>query len=121
MNRGPLRRIVGLIAAYAVALNMLLPAFNSIAASPSGDFAVICASAGGGASSPLHAPDKPLPCPACATCTMAGCAGGAVDTRVESQFSPVATEIPSVSPRRETADWRLTLGGIRLARAPPRA
>jgi hypothetical protein len=121
MNRGLLRRIVGLIAAYAVALNMLLPAFNSLAASPSTDPAVICASAAGGASSPLHAPGKPLPCPACATCTMAGCAGGAVGTKVASLLSPAATKIASVSPRRETADWRLTLGGIRLARAPPRA
>ncbi len=121
MNRGLLRRIVGLIAAYAVALNVLLPAFNSFAESPSGDPAVICASGAGGDASPLHAPGKPLPCPACAACTMAGCAAGAVDTRVESQLSPVAAEVPSVTPRRETADWRLTLGGIRLARAPPRA
>lgn len=82
MDRRLDRRLVGLAAAYAVALNMLLPVLTLIllpGASSALGPAVICSGAARAESASDHgAPEKPGPlCPCPGPCAMAGCAATA--------------------------------------------
>jgi hypothetical protein len=73
MDRRLDRRLVALAAAYAVALNALLPALTGIFPSASIAAVVICSA--GGSASDSGAPEKPQPlCPGGTACAMSGCA-----------------------------------------------
>jgi hypothetical protein len=123
MDRRLDRRLVALAAAYAVALNMLLPVLTLMllpAASGTLGAAVICSAAAGSASQG-GAPEKPRPpCPCPGACAMSGCAatilppaGGKIAPAAWSTRGPVAL-------RRDGGDTQiLRLGGRNLARGPP--
>jgi len=126
MNRGLARQVVGLVAAYVVALGMLLPVFQAALAPAAGGqdgFAVICSAGGGVPAAPNHQPIDPPPlCPACATCVMAGCAplaawpvGPALARVVETGSTRVALKPAAGEPPGPR------MAGINLARAPPAA
>jgi hypothetical protein len=129
MDRRLDRTLVALVAAYAVALNTLLPVLGLIllpAASGGLGPVVICSGAGAGAAragaaSDSGAPEKPQPfCPCPGPCAMSGCAvitlpdGGAA-------FAEVAWQnVGPVGLRRDGGDEQMfRLGGRNLARGPP--
>jgi hypothetical protein len=126
MNRRLDRRLVALAAAYAVALNTLLPVFTAIllpAASGEIGQAVICSAGGPGPAADGSAPEKPQPlCPCGAACAMPGCAAtvlpdhdpaGAPTARVSAGLAGLGREPP-----QKQAFWP---GGRKLARGPPDA
>jgi hypothetical protein len=126
MNRSLARKVVGLVAAYAVALGTLLPVLLAALGPAAGGqtgLAVICSAGGAGPASPGHQPINPLPlCPACATCAMAGCAtmaawpaGPALARAAEISSARVAPKPAGSEPQAPR------LAGINLARAPPAA
>jgi hypothetical protein len=126
MDRSLGRRIVGLVAAYAVALGALLPvAAAVIAPSASGQIglAAICATGGSGPASPSHLPAPPMPpCPACAGCAMAGCVAMAPGPEGLSLGRAVAISSAGVAPSLAGGQPRAArLAGTNLARAPPAA
>jgi hypothetical protein len=128
MDRSLARKVVGLVAAYAVALGALLPVLAAALAPAANGrigLAVICSPAGlgTGPASPTHLPIAPVPlCPACAGCAMAGCI--TIAPGPDSPFVVRAAAINSARVTPSLADGqpqRPRLAGINLARAPPRA
>jgi hypothetical protein len=126
MNRRLDRRLVALAAAYAVALNTLLPVFTAIllpAASGEIGAAVTCSAGGSGSAADNSAPEKPQPpCPCSAACAMSGCAAtvlpdhdpaGAATAWVSTGLAGLGREPP-----QKQALWP---GGRKLARGPPAA
>jgi DUF2946 family protein len=123
MNRRLARRLVALAAAYAVALNTLLPVLAAILPSAAiGEIglAVICSAGGTGAASDRGAPAKPQPlCPCGGACAMSGCAAAALpDDR--TGVGAVRVSVAPAGLRRDgrqlQAFWP---GGSKLARGPP--
>jgi hypothetical protein len=124
MNRRLDRRLVALAAAYAVALNTLLPVFTAIllpaAGSESGP-AVICSAVRPDSAADNSAPEKPQPpCPCSAACAMPSCAAtvlpdhdpaGAATAWVNAGLAGLGRE-----PQPKQALWP---GGRKLARGPP--
>jgi len=124
MDRSLGRKIVGLLAAYAVALATLLPVLAAVLAPQASGaigLAIICSTGGAGSASPSHLPVGPVPfCPACAGCAMAGCVsiapgpdGPALGHVAEISSARAA---PSLAGGRPQAT---RLAGSNLARAPP--
>jgi hypothetical protein len=123
MNRKLDRRLVALAAAYAVALNTLLPVLAAIlppAAIGEIGLAVICSTGGAGAASDRGAPAKPQPlCPCSGPCAMPGCAAAVVPddrTGVGAVALSVAPARLRHDGRQQQAFWP---GGSKLARGPP--
>ena len=124
MDRRLGRRLVALAAAYAVALNTLLPALAVIlspVASDALDPAVICSGVGAASAPDSGAPEKPRPhCPGGGVCAMPGCAaagllaaGPVVAVATWWRAAPVGLRRDG----RQTQTFRL--GGHNLARGPP--
>jgi hypothetical protein len=126
MNRRLDRRLVALAAAYAVALNTLLPVFTAIllpAASGEIGRAVICFAVGPGSAPDNSAPEKPQPpCPCSAACAMPGCAATVLPDHDSAGAATawVSTGLarPGREPQPKQALWP---GGRKLARGPPAA
>jgi hypothetical protein len=126
MNRRLDRRLVALAAAYAVALNTLLPVFTAILLPPaSGKIvpAVICSAVGPGSAPDNSAPEKPQPpCPCNAACAMPGCAATVLPDHDPAGAATawVSTGLarPGREPQPKQALWP---GGRKLARGPPAA
>jgi hypothetical protein len=122
MNRRLDRRLVALAAAYAVALNMLLPVFTAVlqpAASGEIGPAAMCSAGGPGSASDRDAPQKPRPL--CSeACAMPGCAATVLPDPVLTGAVTAGVGAPPAGPRREPrreqAFWP---GGSKLARGPP--
>src|SRR5258707_2254888 len=79
MNRRLDRKLVALAAAYAVALNILLPVLAAVLppATVGGiGVAIICSTSG--AATDRGAPEKPQPLCPCGACAMPGCAATAL-------------------------------------------
>jgi hypothetical protein len=123
MDRRLGRRLVALAAAYAVALNTLLPVLTALlppAATGESGLAVICSAGQAGSASDRSAPAKPQPlCPCGGACTMPGCAPAVLP----DDPSGVGVASVSIGPaglrhdgRRQQAFWP---GGSKLARGPP--
>jgi hypothetical protein len=122
MNRRLDRKLVALAAAYAVALNILVPvlaAFLPATAIGGIGVAVICSA--GGAASDRGAPQKPQPlCPCGAACAMPGCAATALADGTAAGTSAVLASIGPVEPGHGGAATRTFWpGGSKLARGPP--
>jgi hypothetical protein len=117
------RRLVALAAAYAVALNTLLPALTVIAspatAGPLG-LAVICSGAAGPAAD-RGVPEKPQPlCPCCGACAMPGCAATVLpDVASSSAGLPQVRALPVGLGRDGWHRPTFWPGGSKLARGPP--
>jgi hypothetical protein len=124
MNRRFDHRLVALAAAYAVALNTLLPVFTGIllpAASGEIGPAVICSAGGPGSAADGSAPEKPQPlCPCSAACAVPGCAAtvlpghdpaSALAACVSAGLAGLGREL-----QQKQAFWP---GGRKLARGPP--
>jgi hypothetical protein len=123
------RRLVALAAAYAVALNTLLPVLVSVlppTAIGEIGLAVIC-SAGARGSVPdwgvpgQGAPEKPqLPCPCGAACAMPGCAATALPAPDPAGAGPACVPIRRLGRghdgRPAPTAWP---GGSKRARGPP--
>jgi hypothetical protein len=128
MDRSLARKLVALAAAYAVALNMLLPALTAIASpafsSPATGGAlgleVIC-SGGAGPAAGRGVPEKPQPlCPCCGACAMPGCAATVLPDIASSSAGAPRMRAQPVGLSRE-GRHRQTFwpGGSKLARGPP--
>jgi hypothetical protein len=127
MDRRLDRRLVALAAAYAVALNMMLPVLTLVPLPVAGGtlgVAVICAAAGAnhaGSASDSSTPEQPRPpCPCPGACAMAGCAATILPP-AGAAIAPAAwLSFGSVALRRDSGGTRLSrLGGRNLARGPP--
>jgi hypothetical protein len=122
MNRRLDRRLVALAAAYAVALNILLPALTAILPPVAiGEISLAAICSGGGAASDPGAPAKPQPlCPGGGACTMPGCAAAALPGGDPAGVSAVFASFGLVGlrhdGRRTPTFWP---GGSKLARGPP--
>ncbi|HEV3373716.1 MAG TPA: hypothetical protein VG145_14310 [Xanthobacteraceae bacterium] len=127
MNRRLDRKLVALAAAYAVALNILLPVLGAIlpaAASGAIGLAPICSAHG--AVSDRGAPAKPQParpeplCPCGAACAMPGCGTTALSggTSIDMSAAPASVALVGLRQdgQRVLAFWP---GGSKLARGPP--
>jgi hypothetical protein len=121
MNRRLDRKLVALVAAYAVALNILLPVLGVVLPVASGapGFAVLCASQG--AASDRGAPQKPEPlCPCGASCAMPGCGTTGLPCGAPTGASPAPARVALArlrqGGRRGQAFWP---GGSKRARGPP--
>jgi hypothetical protein len=129
MDRRLDRRLVALAAAYAVALNMMLPVLTLIllpAASSGLGPAVICSATGAGAAragsaSDSGAPEKPRPlCPCPGACAMSGCAAAALPDMGAAVAEVAWLSVGPVGLRRDAGDEQtFRLGGRNLARGPP--
>jgi hypothetical protein len=122
MNRRLDRKLVALAAAYAVALNILLPVLAAILpASAIGGTgpAVICST--GGAASDRGAPQQPQPlCPCGAACAMPGCAATALpDGASIGPRAVLASSGPVELGHAGAATRMFWPGGSKLARGPP--
>jgi hypothetical protein len=124
MDRSLGRKIVGLVAAYAVALGTLLPVLATALAPQANErigLAIICSAGGAGPASPSHLPILPMPlCPACAGCAVAGCVALAPGPGGPALGRAAAISSAGVTPR--VAGGRpqaARLAGSNLARAPP--
>jgi hypothetical protein len=122
MNRRLDRKLVALAAAYAVALNILLPILAAVlpAAAVGGiGLAAICSA--GGAASDRGAPQNPQPlCPCGAACAMPGCAATALPGGAPIGTSAVLARIAPVELGPAGAATRAFWpGGSKLARGPP--
>jgi hypothetical protein len=123
MDRRLDRRLVALAAAYAVALNTLLPVLTFMllpAASSALGAAVICSAAAGSASEG-GAPEKPRPpCPCPGACAMASCAASAVPPAGAAIAQAAWSSLGPLALRRDGGDTQIfRLGGRNLARGPP--
>jgi hypothetical protein len=122
MNRRLDRKLVALAAAYAVALNILLPVLGAVlpaAASGAPGLAALCAA--GGAASDHGTPAKPQPlCPCGAACAMPGCGATALPGGAAIGASPALACVGPVGLRQDgqrvQAFWP---GGSKFARGPP--
>ena len=90
--RKPVRPLIAIVAAYALALQVLLSGLagaHAMAAGPlSGDLFVICHGSGGGSAEDQNLPDKPpLPNPPCVLCTL---------TNAPSAILPFAHSIATI-------------------------
>jgi hypothetical protein len=126
MNRRLFGRTVALAAAYAMALNALLPALAGMlppAASGAPGMAVICSASGPASPAESGAPVKPQPlCPHDAGCAIPACANLALqaDDRAAAgtarlSAAPAGLTQDSGSPRT------FRLGHANFARGPPAA
>jgi hypothetical protein len=124
MNRRLDRKLVALAAAYAVALNILLPVLGAVlplAGSGAQGRAVLCSASG---AADRGAPEKRQPvrplCPCGAACAMPGCGATALpgSSAIGASLAParVALAGPRQDGRQVTAAWP---GGSKLARGPP--
>jgi hypothetical protein len=122
-NRRLDRRLVALAAAYAVALNILLPVLAAIlppAASGEIGSGAICSA--GGAASDRGAPARPQPlCPCGAACVMPGCAATALPDcapplGTRAALASIGLVGPSHEGRGTPTFWP---GGSKPARGPP--
>jgi hypothetical protein len=124
MDRRLARRLVALAAAYAVALNALLPALTAIlppAAIGEIGLAVVCSAGGAGSASDSGAPETPHPlCPCSGACAMPGCAAtGLPDDHPAGAGAACESAGPAGlghAGRQKQAFWP---GGSKLARGPP--
>jgi hypothetical protein len=121
MNRTLGRRLVALAAAYAVALNALLPVLAAISPPAAFGVAVICSAGGAGSPSDSGVPEKPQPpCPGGGVCAMPGCAATALpnDHPVGAGVARVSAGLAGLRLDRQRAQafWPR---GRKLARAPP--
>jgi hypothetical protein len=126
MDRSLGRKIVGLLAAYAVALATLLPGLAAVLgpqASGRIGLAIICSTGSAGPVSPSHLPIPPIPlCPACAGCTMAGCVTIAPGPDGPALGRAAAISLARIAPSLGGGRPQATrLAGSNLARAPPAA
>ena len=118
------RRLVALAAAYAVALNTLLPVLGALllpAAIGDVGVAVVCSGGGASAAGDQGAPERPHPlCPCGGACAMPGCAVIALPngdpTGVVAACAGVAPVALRLSGRQPETFWP---GGRKLARGPP--
>jgi hypothetical protein len=123
MDRRLDRKLVALAAAYAVALNILLPVVAAVlpaaAVGGIGLAAAICSA--GGAASDRGVPQNPQPlCPCGAACAMPGCAATALPGGAPIGTSAVLASIGPVELRPAgAATPTLWPGGSKLARGPP--
>ena len=121
MNRPLGRRLVALAAAYAVALNALLPVLAAISPPAAIGVAVICSAGGAGSPSDSGVPEKPQPlCPGGGACAMPGCAAIALpnDHPIGARVVRVSAGLAGLGLDGRTAQtfWPR---GRNLARAPP--
>jgi hypothetical protein len=122
MNRRLNRKLVALAAAYAVALNIMLPVLAAILPAPAiggTGLAVICSA--GGAASERGAPQTPQPpCPCGAACAMPGCAATALPDGASIGTRTILASIRPVElGPAGTAARTFWPGGSKLARGPP--
>jgi len=118
------RRLVALAAAYAVALNTLLPVLAAIlppTAIGETGLAVICSAGGAGSGPERGAPAKPQPlCPCGAACAMPGCGATAMRDADPVGAGPVCVAFGRIGRghdgRPAPTVWP---GGSKLARGPP--
>jgi len=127
MNRRLDRKLVALAAAYAVALNILLPVLGAVLpAAASGGIALAALCSTGGAASDHGAPEKPQParpepvCPCGAACAMPGCGATALPGGAAIGASPALVCARPVGLRPD-GQWAQAFwpGGSKLARGPP--
>ena len=121
MNRPLGRRLVALAAAYAVALNALLPVLAAISPPAAIGVAVICSAGGAGSPFDSGVPEKPQPlCPGGGACAMPGCAATALpnDHSVGARMARVSAGLAGLRFVGQPAQafWPR---GHKLARAPP--
>ncbi|HEY2135679.1 MAG TPA: DUF2946 family protein [Xanthobacteraceae bacterium] len=111
------RRLVALVAAYGLALQVLLSGF--VTASPAG--AIICtadhagAAAGAVDTNPFHLPGHP---DACAVCALA-CGAAAPAPSGDAGIAPMQAAAEAVPAPRPAAAVRHAMVRAGLARAPP--
>jgi hypothetical protein len=125
MDRRLGRRLVALAAAYAVALNTLVPVLTALlppAAMGKIGLAVICSAGGAGSPSDRDSPAKPQPlCPCGGACAMPGCVAAALPddpSGVSAAWVIVGLAGLRHDGRQQQAFWP---GGSNLARGPPSA
>jgi hypothetical protein len=116
MDFGPFRRrTTALVAAYAVALQMLLAAFMPAAAMPpAGPFAVLCAHDADGSGQPAQ---HDMPCAALCAAMAHGIAGPVPPDVVIALATPDA--IAALTSAGEWVPPRIALTGIHAPRGPP--
>jgi len=124
MDRRLDRRLVALAAAYAVALNTLLPVLTAIllpAATVEIGLAVICSAGGAGSASDSGAPEKPQPlCPCGGACAMPGCAATALPGSDPIGAGAACVSVGLVGLRHDGQQKQTFWpGGSKLARGPP--
>lgn len=122
MDRRLARKLVALAAAYAVALNILLPVLAALlppTAIGEIGFATICSAAG--ATGDPSAPQKPQPlCPCVGACAMPGCAASALPSAAPIAASAVHASIGPVGLRQDDRGTQTFWPrGSKLARGPP--
>jgi hypothetical protein len=117
------RRLITLAAAYAVALNALLPALALILLPAAGSVlgpAVICAAARTGLPSDSGAPEKPGPlCPCPGACAMPGCATAVLPDTGAAIAEVAWLSVGPVELRRADESQTFRLHGRYFARGPP--
>ncbi len=125
MDRRLARRLVALAAAYAVALNALLPVLAAVVPPTAiGAFGltVLCSAGGAEPGGPERgAPARPQPlCPCGAACAMPGCGATALPDPDPAGAGPVCVPI-GWNARRHDDRPAPTIwpGGSKLARGPP--
>jgi hypothetical protein len=122
MDRRLDHKLMALAAAYAVALNFLLPVLGAVlplAASGGIGLAAMCSV--GGVATDRGTPEKPHPvCPCGAACAMPGCGAAALPggAAVGAGTPPASVSLAGLSPEGALAPafWP---GGSKLARGPP--
>jgi hypothetical protein len=122
MDRRLDRKLVALVAAYAVALNTLLPVLGLIVLpAASGGLGPVVICSGAGAASDSGAPAKPQPlCPCPGPCAMSGCAGFTLPGGGAALAEVAWQSVGPVGLRRDGGDEQIfRLGGRNLARGPP--
>jgi hypothetical protein len=123
MKGSPAHRLVGLVAAYAVAVSALLPVLAAVLPPDAAlTFRIICSRDAPGGSSDHGVPIKPQPpCP-CPGCCTTSCCGPepplpsgvlAIEPAPAAGAAPVRFASSAVDPRG------LRLAGSNRARAPP--
>jgi hypothetical protein len=124
MDRKLARRFVALAAAYAVALNMLLPVLAALVPPAAGaiGLVVICSADGSGAIGDPGAPERPQPaCPCCAACALPGCSVAALPPLAADWAGVALFGAAPIAVRREGRQPQTFRPGDALARGPPLA
>jgi hypothetical protein len=121
MNRRLDRKLVALAAAYAVALNILLPVLAAVLPPAAGGGIGLAAMCSAGGASDRGAPGQPQPlCPCGAACAMPGCGATALPAGapIGASAAPASVRLAGLSPQGQRAP-ALWPGGSKRARGPP--
>jgi hypothetical protein len=125
MDRRLARRFVALAAAYAVALNMLLPVMAALVTPAVGGaigLTIICSADGVGAIGDRGAPERPQPaCPCCAVCALPGCSAAALPPLAVYWPGVALVGAVPIALRRGGRQPQTFWPGDALARGPPLA